>query len=207
MNENENLEQNISSSDQNDQTNDSASAPEKNLDKKWYALQCLSLHEYKVKKRIEDLIESDYKGKIFRVLLPEEETVEIKNNSRREKVAKIYPGYVFVEMLPEKQLWHVVKRLNGVMRLIGDKDKPVPVEGQEIDKILSKVGERKIEVDFEVDEMIKVILGPFRGYAGKISEIFPDRGKVKALISIFGRDTPVELDFDQVEKASESHGK
>ena len=160
-----------------------------------------------MKKRIEDLIESDYKGKIFRVLLPEEETVEIKNNSRREKVAKIYPGYVFVEMLPEKQLWHVVKRLNGVMRLIGDKDKPVPVEGQEIDKILSKVGERKIEVDFEVDEMIKVILGPFRGYAGKISEIFPDRGKVKALISIFGRDTPVELDFDQVEKASESHGK
>ena len=169
--------------------------------KKWYAIQCLSQYEYKVKKRIEDMMEDEFKGSVARVLLPEEETVEIKNNTRKEKVSKIYPGYLFIEMLPDEEIWFKIRRLHGVMKLVGDRSEPVPVDPAEIDKILGRVGEKKVEVDLEVNESVRVVSGPFRGYSGVISELYPDRGKAKTMISIFGRETPVELEFDQVEKA------
>lgn len=170
----------------------------------WYTIQCFSLHEYKVRDRILQLMENELSKTVFRVLLPEEQTVEIKNNKRMEKTSKIYPGYLFVEMLPDEMAWFELRRIPGVAKLVGDKTSPTPVEKHEIERILRNVGEKtkKVEVDFEVNEMIKVISGPFRGYAGVISEINVERGKLKSLISIFGRETPVELDFDQVEKAS-----
>ena len=168
--------------------------------KKWYAIQCMSLHEHKVKKRIEDMIQYEFKNKLFRVLLTEEETVEIKNNARKEKISKIYPGYIFIEMLPDQEIWYTIRRLNGVVRFVGDKNIPSPVEGLEIDKILSKVGEKKVEVDFEINEQVRVINGPFRGYVGYIAEIYGDRGKLKTMIEIFGRETSVELSFEQIEK-------
>lgn len=171
--------------------------------REWYAVQCYSLQEYKVKDRIEQLMENELNGKVHRVLLPEEETVEIKNNKRQEKISKIYPGYIFVQMLPDPEAWFFIKQIPGTAKMISERNVPTPVSKDEIKKILRKVGEKskKIEVDFEINEMIKVISGPFRGYTGVISEINADRGKVKALISIFGRETPVELEFDQVEKA------
>lgn len=170
---------------------------------KWYIIQCYSGHEYKVMSRVQSLIDSEtFKDKIFRVLVPEEETVEIKNNKRLEKTTKIYPGYVFVQMLDDVQASFEIRRLPGVAKFIGTKFAPTPVTEDEILKVLRKVGDKtkKIDVDYEEGEVIKVIGGPFRGYAGPISEINADRGKLKAMISIFGRETPVELDFDQVEK-------
>ena len=143
-----------------------------------------------------------FKSKIFRVLVPEEETVEIKNNKRVEKVTRIFPGYVFVQMENDEHASFEIKQLPGVAKFIGTKAGATPVTEEEILKVLRKAGDKtkKVDVDFEVTEVIKVIGGPFRGYSGPISEINTDRGKLKAMISIFGRETPVELEFDQVEK-------
>lgn len=168
----------------------------------WYIIQCYSLYEQKVRDRILQMQDDEFKGIVHRVLLPEEETVEIKNNERKEKVKKMFPGYLFVQMKPDETAWYLLRRLPGVAKLVGTKHEPTPVSEDEINRILRQLGEKmkKIEVDFELDEVIKVISGPFRGYTGAISEINPERGKLKSLISIFGRETPVELDFDQVEK-------
>jgi transcriptional antiterminator NusG len=168
----------------------------------WYIVQCYALYEKKVRDRILQMLENEFKDIVFRVLLPEEETVEIKNNERKEKVKKMFPGYLFVQMIPDEGAWYLIRRLPGVAKLVGTKNEPTPVSEDEINRILRQLGEKmkKIEVDFEVHEVIKVISGPFRGYTGSISEINAERGKLKSLISIFGRETPVELDFDQVEK-------
>lgn len=172
--------------------------------RRWYILQCLSNQEYKVQTRILQVIEEqNLQELVFRVLVPEEETIEIRNNKRVEKTIKIYPGYVFVEAVMVTNVWYALGQVSGASGFVGTKTGPVPVTEDEILKVLRKIGEKskKIEVDFEPSEIIKVISGPFRGYSGTISEINAERGKLKALISIFGRETPVELEFDQVEKA------
>ncbi len=170
----------------------------------WYIIQCYSGQEYKVKRRVEQLMEElPLSEKVIRVLVPEEETIEIKNNKRIERVSKIFPGYIFIESIMDEFVWYELRRISGVAKFVGSKTGPVPVTEDEILKVLRKMGEKtkKIEVDFEISEVIKVISGPFRGYSGSIAEINPERGKLKALISIFGRETPVELDFNQVERA------
>jgi transcription termination/antitermination protein NusG len=169
----------------------------------WFIVQCFSGHEYKVQIRVQQIMELDaFKDKIFRVLVPEEETVEIKNNKRVEKVTRIFPGYVFVQMAQDEHASFEIKQLPGVAKFIGTKTGATPVTEEEILKVLRKAGDKtkKVDVDFEMGEVIKVVGGPFRGYAGPIAEINADRGKLKAMISIFGRETPVELEFDQVEK-------
>ncbi|RAP37673.1 transcription termination/antitermination factor NusG [Candidatus Marinamargulisbacteria bacterium SCGC AAA071-K20] len=169
----------------------------------WYIVQCYSNQEYRVRSRVQTIIdEKKYDGQLYRVLVPQEETVEIKNNKRYERVTKIFPGYVFVQMDYNEQVSFEIRSLPGVAKFIGSKVKATPVTEAEILKVLHKVGDKtkKVDVDFEEGEVIKVILGPFRGYTGAISEIHGDRGKLKSMISIFGRETPVELDFDQVEK-------
>jgi transcriptional antiterminator NusG len=184
-----------------DQEQQSPSVP--NDDRKWYVVQTYSSQEYKVQLRLNQIIEEKSLGdKIFRVLVPEEETVEIKNNKRVERTAKIFPGYLFVEALMDEHVWFEMRHVSGVAKIVGTKNQPTPVTEDEILRVLRKIGDKtkKIEVDFETSEIVKVISGPFRGYNGPISEINAERGKLKALISIFGRETPVELDFDQVEK-------
>jgi transcription termination/antitermination protein NusG len=174
--------------------------------RQWYIMQCFSSQEYKVKARIEKLVEDKgYQTRIFRVLVPEEETIEIKNNKRVEKTSKIYPGYVFVHLVYDNDIYYELRSILGVSGFVGSKNTPVPVTEDEMLKILRKVGDktRKIDVDFEEGEVIKVVAGPFRGYTGPISEINAEKGSLKALISIFGRETPVQLDFDQVEKSVE----
>jgi transcription termination/antitermination protein NusG len=170
----------------------------------WYILQVFTGKESRVKERMESLLEErDWGARVHRILVPEEETIEIKDNKRHEKTSKIYPGYVFVQMEIDQEILYELTRIVGVAKIVGSKTQPTPVNDDEILKVLRKVGDKtkKIDVDFEIDEVIKVISGPFRGYTGGISEINGERGKLKALISIFGRETPVELDFDQVEKA------
>ncbi|MSR88400.1 MAG: transcription termination/antitermination factor NusG [Candidatus Margulisbacteria bacterium] len=169
----------------------------------WFIVQCYTGQEYKVQERINDISElKGYQEKIFRVLVPEEEIIEIKNNKRLEKVIRIFPGYIFVQMIIDDEVFYDIRSLTGVAKFVGSKTSPTPVTEDEILKVLRKVGDKtkKIDIDFEIEEVIKVIAGPFRGYTGPISEINAERGKLKALISIFGRETPVELEFDQVEK-------
>ncbi|RAP32096.1 transcription termination/antitermination factor NusG [Candidatus Marinamargulisbacteria bacterium SCGC AG-414-C22] len=171
----------------------------------WYIIQTYSSQEYKVRSRIETFIEeARFKETLFRVLVPEQESIEIKNNKRTEKLSKIFPGYVFIQMKYEDELSFAIKSIPGVSKFVGAEGNapPFPVQEDEILKVLRKIGDKtkEIDIDFEVGEVIKIIAGPFRGYSGSISEINPVKGKLKSLISIFGRETPVELDFDQVEK-------
>jgi len=171
--------------------------------RQWYILQVFTGQESSVKLRIDAMVEvKGFQDYVFRVLVPEEETIEIKDNKRVEKTTKMYPGYVFVQLKLNDDVFYNLRNLAGVAKFIGTKTEPTPVTDDEILKVLRKIGDktRKVDVDFEVDEVIKVIGGPFRGYSGPISEINGEKGKLKALISIFGRETPVELDFDQVEK-------
>lgn len=170
----------------------------------WYIIQCFTGHEYKVQQHIQLLVEDPrYKDYLYRVLVPFEETVEIKNNKRVERTVRMYPGYVFVQMEFNEYVCYEIQKVPGVAKFIGGtRLEPTPVSDIDILKVLRKVGDKTktIDVDFEVNEEIKVIDGPFRGYTGLISEINVDKGTLKARISIFGRETPVELDFDQVEK-------
>ncbi|RAP27370.1 transcription termination/antitermination factor NusG [Candidatus Marinamargulisbacteria bacterium SCGC AG-333-B06] len=169
----------------------------------WYIVQTLSNYELRVQTRVQQIIDEDkYPGKLLRVLVPTQQTVELKNNKRIEKVTKIFPGYIFIQMNIEDELAYELRQIPGIAKFVGIGNKPSPVVEDEILKVLRKVGDtsKEIDVDFEVDEVIKVVDGPFRGYTGSISEINSLKGNIKAKISIFGRETPVELDFEQVEK-------
>lgn len=178
--------------------------PVQDLPGKWYIIHAFTGHEDKVRRLIEQQIKIDkLEKKIFRILLPEEQTVEIKSNKRIERTKKMFPGYVFINMIYDEDLWFTIRQIPSVAKFIGRSDKPEQVQEGEILKVLNQSGEKvskKIEVDFEVGESIKVISGPFRGYAGNIAEIYAEKGKMKVLISIFGRETPMEINFDQAEK-------
>ena len=131
-----------------------------------------------------------------------EDIVEIKSGKRVERKKKMFPGYVFVEMMLNENSWHVIKQTPGVAKFIGNKTRPIPVTDREMQRVLKQLGvrEEKIDVYFEKGEAMRIISGPFRGYTGSVEEINPQKGKIKALVNIFGRDTPVEIDFEQAEK-------
>ncbi|OGH99667.1 MAG: transcription termination/antitermination factor NusG [Candidatus Margulisbacteria bacterium GWF2_38_17] len=175
-----------------------------NRDKgQWFILQTYSGHEKKVKQSLlQKIIKLELQDRIHEVLIPEEETIEIKDNKRVEKIKKMFPGYIFIRMDLDDEVWYHVKVIPGVSKFISSKTRPTPVTDKEMLRVLKQVGVKtpKIEVDFEIGEVVKIIAGPFRGYSGPIQEITPERGKLKSLIAIFGRETPVELDFEQVEK-------
>ena len=195
------LSANVDSESLSDASDKSSSASDSNLN--WYIVQTLSNYEKRVQTRVQQIIDEEkYKGKLFRVLVPMQQTVEVKNNKRQEKETKIFPGYVFIQMDIEDEIAYELRQIPGIAKFVGVGNKPSPVVEDEILKVLRKIGDttKEIDVDFEVGEVIKVVDGPFRGYTGSISEINPLKGNIKAKISIFGRETPVELDFEQVEK-------
>lgn len=170
---------------------------------KWYVIQTYSGQEEKVKASIEKGIEKGgMQKKILQILVPTEETVEIKGNKRLEKVRKMFPGYVFVEMVLDDESWYAIRQTPGVSRFIGSKTAPTPVMDREMQRVLKQLGvkQEKLEITFEIGEAVRVISGPFRGYTGSVNEINPDKGKLKVLINIFGRDTPVEVNFEHAEK-------
>lgn len=187
--------------------------PEKNVEetpqapvaeeRKWYVLQTLTGNEELVKASIERSVKQfGIENKVFSVLVPEEDIVEIKEGKRVEKKKKMFPGYVFVEMNLDETSWHAIKQTPGVAKFIGNKTRPIPVTDREMQRVLKQLGVREetIEVFFEKGEAIRIISGPFRGYTGSVEEINTQRSKIKALVNIFGRDTPVEIDFEQAEK-------
>lgn len=180
-----------------------AEAEEKaQVDKKWYVIQTFTGQEDKVKQAIEQTIESQaLKEKVFQVLVPTEEIVEIKGGKRFEKVKKMFPGYVFLEMVLDEESWYLIRQTPGVARFIGTKVRPTPVSDREMARVLKQLGkEERLEITFEKGEGVRVISGPFRGYTGTVDEVNPEKGKLKVLINIFGRDTPVEVNFEHAQK-------
>lgn len=173
------------------------------MEKQWFVIHTYSGYENKVKANLEKRVESMNMGdKIFRVIVPVEDEVQVKEGQKKVVKKKIYPGYVLVEMYMTDDSWYVVRNTPGVTGFVGAGTKPIPLHSTEVKQILRQMGyeEPKISVNYSIGENIRVISGPFENFIGTIEEINAEKGKLKVLISMFGRETPVELDFSQVEK-------
>jgi transcriptional antiterminator NusG len=172
-------------------------------DKKWYVIHTYSGYENKVKANLEKRIESMNMGdKIFRILVPMEDEIEMKDGKKKVVKRKVFPGYVLVEMKMTDDSWYVVRNTTGVTGFVGTGAKPVPLHDSEAKSLLKQMGveEPKTRIDLNIGQSVRVNSGPFENFLGAIEEIYPDKGKVKVLLSMFGRETPVELDFTQVDK-------
>ena len=176
----------------------------------WYVIHTYSGHENKVKTNLEHRISSlDAQELIFRVVVPTENEIEIREGQRRTVARKIFPGYILVQMVELKeddpdstQAWFVVRNTPGVTGFVGSGTRPVSLEEQEVRRILSqmRVDQPRVKVGFAIGQSVRIADGPFQDFVGQVDEINLDRGKVKVLVSFFGRETPVELDFLQVER-------
>jgi transcriptional antiterminator NusG len=177
--------------------------------RRWYIIHAYSGQEDRVKKNLEQRIQTmDVKDKIFQVIVPTEEEMEYKDGQKKTNLKKIFPGYILVQMEMDDDSWYVVRNTPGVTGFVSAEDesdnrpKPVPLEQEEVDHILNQIrsDEPRIKVGFASGQTIRVTEGPFIDFMGVVDEVFPDRLKIKVLVSFFGRETPVELDFLQVEK-------
>ncbi|MCL6547386.1 MAG: transcription termination/antitermination protein NusG [Alicyclobacillus sp.] len=177
-----------------------------NLEKQWYVIHTYSGYENKVKQNLESRVQTmGMEDKIFRVLVPTEEELEVKNGKKRIVQRKVYPGYVLVEMIMTDDSWYVVRNTPGVTGFVGSSgsgSKPTPLMPSEVRSILRQMGveEVKTRVDFQVGEVVRIVDGPFADLVGTVEEIHADQQKLKVLVSMFGRETPLELDFVQVER-------
>jgi transcriptional antiterminator NusG len=179
-------------------------AKEEKRERHWYAIHTYSGYEDAVarylKQRVDSLAMND---KIFNVLVPKETKVKIKNGKRRVAEEKIYHGYVLVDMILTEDSWYVVRNTPRVTGFVGpDSTTPIPLSKEDIDALMARMGnkENKFNVDVRVGEMVKITDGPFKDYDAKVSEIDEEKGKIKVLVPIFGRDTVVELDSLQIKK-------
>ncbi|HET8690039.1 MAG TPA: transcription termination/antitermination protein NusG [Candidatus Saccharimonadales bacterium] len=169
----------------------------------WYAVHTYSGYEEKVAESIGQRVESvDMADKIFDVLVPKEKQIEIKNGKRKIVEKKIFQGYVLVEMKMTEDAWYIIRNTPGVTGFVGSGTDPTPVSDAEISKIKKRMGveEPKHHINFSEGEVVNIIDGPFKGFDGSISEIDTQKGKIKVMVSMFGRETPVELDALQVKK-------
>jgi transcription termination/antitermination protein NusG len=170
-------------------------------DRRWYVIHTYSGYENKVKQNLEHRIDSmEMHDQIFRVIVPTEEEIEIKNGQRRTVNKKIYPGYVLVQMRLTDDSWYVVRNTPGVTSFVGHGNKPTPLEDDEVKTILKQMeGEApKVRVSYQKGQAVKIIDGPFTDFEGVVDAIDHERGRVRVLVSFFGREAPVELDFLQV---------
>ena len=172
-------------------------------ERNWYAIHTYSGYEDAVAKNLKQRVESlGMEDKIFNVLVPKEKKIKIKKGKRDIVSEKIYPGYVLVEMVVTDDSWYVVRNTPNVTGFVGSGTTPVPISKEEIEILKKKSGEEvpQYKIDFKVGDLVKIIDGPFKDFEGKVSELDPERGKVKVSINMFGRDTPVELDSLQIKK-------
>jgi len=172
-------------------------------DKQWYVIHTYSGYENKVKTNLEHRIESmGVQDKIFQVVIPTEEEIEIKDGQRRTVQKKVFPGYVLVEMAMSDDSWYVVRNTPGVTGFVGHGTKPAPLDDTDVKRILKQMHKEapKVKVSFTQGERVKVVDGPFTDFIGVVDTINAERGKVRVLVSFFGRETPVELDFLQVSR-------
>jgi len=198
-------EQDFGGNDGDNGADIAVATPAADIDRLWYVIHTYSGYENKVKTNLEHRVESmGVQDKIFQVVIPTEEEVEIKDGQRRTVQKKVFPGYVLVEMVLSDDSWYVVRNTPGVTGFVGSGTKPTPLQDSEVKQILKQMGQKpeqaKVKVSFSKGERIKVIDGPFTDFLGVVDEINPERGKVKVLVSFFGRETPVELDFLQVSR-------
>ncbi len=171
--------------------------------KRWYIVHTYSGYENKVKSNLEKRIEyMNMADKIFRVEVPQKTVTQIKGGRKLEKEEKIFPGYVLVEMIMDEDSWYVVRHTAGVTKFVGSAKKPIPAKESEIKKIIhrSTTTTQKIEMDVKVGEKVRIVSGPFAEFVGDITEVYPDKAKLRAMVSIFGRETPVELEYKQIQK-------
>ncbi|MFH1643261.1 MAG: transcription termination/antitermination protein NusG [Patescibacteria group bacterium] len=172
-------------------------------ERSWYVLHTYSGYEEAVAKNLKQRIESlGMEDKIFSVLVPKEKKIKIKSGKRKIIEEKIYPGYVLVEMIVTDDSWYVVRNTPNVTGFVGAGTTPIPVSKNEIDNLQKRMGVEtpKFKIEVELGEMVKITDGPFKDFDGKVSNIDKERGKIKVLINMFGRDTPVELDSLQIKK-------
>lgn len=170
----------------------------------WYVLHTYSGYEDSVAWNLKQRIESmGMQDKIFDAIVPKEKKIKIRDSKRTTVEEKIFPGYVLVEMIVTDDSWYVVRNTPNVTGFVGSGTIPTPISEEEIKFLQKRMGaeEPKFKVDFEVNELVRISDGPFKDYEGKIGEIDQAKGKVKVMVTIFGRETPVELDFLQVKKA------
>ena len=171
--------------------------------KQWYAIHTYSGYEEKVAESIRQRAESlDMGDKIFQVLVPKEKMVEIRNGKRKIVEKRIFQGYVLVEMKMSEDAWYIVRNTPNVTGFVGTGSEPTPLDDDEIGKIMKRMGreEPKYKFDYSVGEVVNIVDGPFKGFDGAINEIDAQKGKLKVLVNMFGRETPVELDGLQVKR-------
>jgi transcriptional antiterminator NusG len=169
----------------------------------WYVIHSYSGYENKVKSNLEQRTATmGMQDKIFRVVVPTEEEVEIRDGQKKSSRRRVFPGYILVHMILDEESWYVVRNTPGVTGFVGTGTRPVPLKDEEVDKILRRMEQEqpRIRVSFRVGETVRIVEGPFADFMGLVDEIYPERGKVRVLVSFFGRETPVEMDFLDVEK-------
>ena len=177
------------------------------MEKQWYVVNTYSGHENKVKEKLEMRAESmgmeDY---IFRIIVPEEKVIEVKDGVQKEKIKKMFPGYIIVEMIMTDEAWYIVRNTPGVTGFIGSSSKgakPTPLQPYEVDKILANMGMSRMDVDKELKEGIKVniIDGPFKGMTGVVDSLDLPNNKINLIVDLFGQETSVEVELSQIQKA------
>jgi transcriptional antiterminator NusG len=169
----------------------------------WYVIHCYSGYENKVRHNLEQRIESmGMKGKIFDVIVPTEEEIEVKDGKRRTVERRVFPGYILVQMIMSEDSWYVVRNTPGVTGFVGMGNVPTPLRPEEVAQILKRMEAEapKVKVTYKPGQKVRIVDGPFNDFIGTVAEIDMDRAKVRVMVSFFGRETPVELDFLQVEK-------
>lgn len=171
--------------------------------KQWYAIHTYSGYEEKVAESIRQRAESlDMKDKIIQVLVPKEKMIEVKNGKRKVVEKRIFQGYVLVQMKMSEDAWYIVRNTPSVTGFVGSGTEPTPISTDEIDKIMKRMGreEPKHKIDYKIGEVVNITDGPFKGFDGSINEVDATKGKLKVLVNMFGRETPVELDSLQVKR-------
>jgi transcriptional antiterminator NusG len=172
--------------------------------RQWYVVHCYSGYENKVRYAIEQRIETmGMQDKIFDVIVPTQEETEIKDGKRRNVERRVFPGYILVEMKMDEDSWYVVRNTPGVTGFVGMGNEPTPLRKEEVEAIIKRMESGVVvpRIDYRVGQKVRIIEGPFNDFVGMVAAIDQEKGKVRVMVNFFGRDTPVELDFQEVEKA------
>ena len=177
------------------------SQDENNLVPRWYVIHTYSGYENKVKTDLEKTIKNrELEDYFFNIVVPMEEQIEIKDGKRKTNLKKVFPGYVLIKMIVTEKTWYIVRNTRGVTGFVGSGTDPIPLTEDEIRTMGFEIAE--VNVDYDVNDSVKVLDGPLADFIGTVMEINKEKHKVKVLVSMFGRETPVELDFSQVQKNS-----
>ena len=172
---------------------------EENLEPRWYVVHTYSGYENKVKTDLEKTVKNrELEDYFFDIVVPMEEQIEIKDGKRKANLKKVFPGYVLVKMIVTEESWYIVRNTRGVTGFVGSGTDPIPLTNEEIRSMGFETS--VVEINYDVDDSVKILNGALAGFIGTVQEINKEKGKVKVLVSMFGRETPVEVEFAQVQK-------